>query len=466
MLNTLCLILITCLIFFAFFVLKKKNVKINYKKVLLGLEIAVFALSFFKCVMNDDFIHVINGGEIYGVVCNKTDILETIVRWVVLTTEVLTITLLVTNHKHVKTILFYVCLPLMILSSLYFDKSLSYYLTNANIGAVILPNFLTYVLLYSEMIILMIIPLMIKFLDCEDINPSNKNEWISMIKLGVFSLFTCVPFLTFPSLFGHTSVEIQVFNLVHIGWILSIIAVYCLFYFFFRKELQEVRRTILSIMVIFLFLHFNMCFKVGITISRLPFQLCNLASYLFVIILFTKNKGLFNFIFLANPVGALIAVATLSETGEIFRYWMIHYLVEHLWVCVIPLLFVALGEFEFPTLKKATKSYLLWFNIYFFSMLLFNCVENGLIVKNFSNNVINDVNFFFLIDCPVKDVLPFYKDLLIGKINLLGQDVYIVYLLFIYVVFSVLCYVLYFGQAGLFKLASIIKKENRKYLFE
>ena len=99
-------------------------------------------------------------------------------------------------------------------------------------------------------------------------------------------------------------------------------------------------------------------------------------------------------------------------------------------------------------------------------MLLFDCIQNGLIYKNFGNSVINDVNFFFLIECPVKDVLPFYKDLLIGKVNLFGQEVYIVYLLFIYVVFSGLCYLLYFAQAGLFKLASVIKKEKHNYLFE
>ena len=80
-------------------------------------------------------------------------------------------------------------------------------------------------------------------------------------------------------------------------------------------------------------------------------------------------------------------------------------------------------------------------------------------------HIINSVNYFYLLDCPVKDVLPFYKDLMIGHIKIFNVDLYIVYLLFIYVVFTALCYLLYFIQVLFFKLAIYLKYQSAKILF-
>ncbi|MDD7316840.1 MAG: YwaF family protein [Bacillales bacterium] len=453
------------LIVFGVFCLLKKKTNINFKIIFYVLEGILFTSMFVKCFMHDSFIYVINDGELYGVYSNNTDIKESFIRWVMMFSQIIFLNLAINNNKFNKILSAYICLPLVFISSLFFDNSLSYFLNYEHVLAFRFPNVLTIIILYLEMLSSLLIPITLLFYNKDELKIEQKHDYAVLVKLGIFSLLTCIPFLFYPSLFGQSEIQIKFMNTTHIMWIVSIALIYCLFYFCFQNEDISIRESILTVLILYLFFHFNSCFKVGLTLWRLPFQLCNLASYLFVIIMVCKKQSLFNFLFVANPVGALIAIITLSETGPIFKYWIIHYLIEHLWVFIIPLLFISFKIFKIPNIKQLTKSYFIWFSIYYFSMLFLNVFINGVLVPNFGSTIINSVNYFYLLDCPVKDVLPFYKDLMIGHIKIFNVDLYIVYLLFIYVVFTALCYLLYFIQVLFFKLAIYLKNQSAKILF-
>ena len=77
---------------------------------------------------------------------------------------------------------------------------------------------------------------------------------------------------------------------------------------------------------------FSMMYNVSaeLTCFKFPLQLCNLASYLMLFTLLTKNNKLFNFTLIINVVGAVIAMVVLDVDGNGVGYlWNVHYIVEH-----------------------------------------------------------------------------------------------------------------------------------------
>ncbi|MCQ2087614.1 MAG: YwaF family protein [Bacilli bacterium] len=440
--------------------IRKKNVSFNYKLISKILVISLLVISMLKAIAADGFTIVINGGEIYGVESDKTDIFESIIRCGLLATECLIFTSLILDNKSVKWILSRISLPFITLSLVYFYFSVSYFTNPASFGMYFIPPVLAAILLTFEYAIVFAICLGIHLFDKAKLE--TKEEKIATIKLGIISQLVCIPFLVFGAIFGSTSLEMSVMSPAHIGWIVSIPVVYCVIYFLFKNENKDIKLAMLAVMCFFLMIHMTSSFKVGYQTNRLPLQLCNLAPYIFVLLLFVRKKSLFNWIYVANPVGAIVAVFTLADRDFIFCFWMIHYLVEHLYVFIIPILFVTFGVFERPSIKQLLKDYFIWFSIYFGVCLLFNCIHNGLVYPNAGIEWINDVNFFYLLDCPVKDVLPFYSALEFIKINLFGQEFFLGYIGFIYVVFSALSFLLYYIQEGIFKLTEIIKNRKTK----
>ena len=121
-------------VFVTFFLLKKKNICFNSILITKILAFSLLAIVILKATVADGFTTVINGGEIYGIESNKTDVIESIIRCGLLSSECLIFSLLVTNNKSVKWILSHITLPFIVLALIYFYFSVDYLANPVNFG--------------------------------------------------------------------------------------------------------------------------------------------------------------------------------------------------------------------------------------------------------------------------------------------------------------------------------------------
>lgn len=130
----------------------------------------------------------------------------------------------------------------------------------------------------------------------------------------------------------------------------------------------------------------------GLNLTRLPFQLCNIGAFFFIVCIPLKLEKMFYFCGIANVVGGLVACFALDEQGLIFEFWKVHYFYEHTLIIAIPILVAALGIFPKMTPKKL-KYFFIGFTAYFFF-----CLISGTILNGISDITGRTVNYFFLFD--------------------------------------------------------------------
>lgn len=441
--------------FVLMFMLKKQNKKLNLSRLTKILGFTMLGVILIKAWAADGMLRVINGGIIYQSedYVKVHDFGESFVRIALLALECMFLSLMVSNNKRVKWILAFVGLPLFAFTAIYFPRSVQYFLNPIKFqGIYFVKENAAAILLILEYVLLFLGLLLIYFFDDykltkEDIRPT--------IKTGVFSLIVCIPFYVFATIFGTTNIIFGVFNIVHIAWILSIPLLYILILLLFKKEDEKTRFSVLATIVFYMVIHMTCFAKVGYRSSRFPLQPCNIAPYICMLLLFTKNKRIFNCLSIANPTGAFIGILA-TDTGNIFNFWMSHYVIEHTYVFMLPLLFVRFGFMERDNFKKVIKDFFICIAVYGTFCLLLDCIHNGLIMNAINNEYINDINFFFLIECPLD--LPFLGALQSFGFKLFGQMIYPLYILFIVSAYSVLSFILYFISVGFTTLTKLTKK--------
>ena len=169
---------------------------------------------------------------------------------------------------------------------------------------------------------------------------------------------------------------------------------YCDIYIFKNKDYQT-RYELCVFLCIQLFMHYNSTYIMGFTFKKLPFQLCNLAAYFFLIAIVFKRKRLFNFAYIANLVGAAIAVAAPDVEDGIFSFWYVHFVMEHMQVFAIP---VIIGLLNLPRFKKKDLKDVFWLFYLLFFRLISGTLLNGLALKTGDTGF--KVNYFYLFDQP------------------------------------------------------------------
>ena len=119
-----------------------------------------------------------------------------------------------------------------------------------------------------------------------------------------------------------------------------------------------------------------------------PFHLCNTAMFIVPLCLIFRLKKLFYFTYFINVLGAVFAMLmpnynemTPLLSAHTFEFWYNHWIASFM-----PLLIVALKVFNRPKIKEFYWS-MLWFFIYFVSMLILNVVFTA---KG------HDVDYFFI----------------------------------------------------------------------
>ena len=102
----------------------------------------------------------------------------------------------------------------------------------------------------------------------------------------------------------------------------------------------------------------------------LPFQLCSISMFFAIILLFTKNKTIFNFVFYTGILGGLISlfIPTFGYNSGYYRYYQ--YEVAHGVLILIPIYFLAV--YEYVPMKNETIKAFLTLQIISIFIVIFN----------------------------------------------------------------------------------------------
>lgn len=279
-----------------------------------------------------------------------------------------------------------------------------------------------------------------------------------------------VTYLSFPVylpqfFFGHVDIEMQRFTVPHLIWMALIPVIIVAIYFIFRKKSYETRYLLVLAMSWALMYQFTYMFSgaAELNIMKLPLQLCNLGSYLALIMLHKKNEKIYHFTLIVNVVGALIAIIILDivkKDSSLTHFFVIHYIVEHTKVMVIPILCLILKVFK-PLNLKSLKHFSIGFTIYWAFILVLGTISNGLKrMPEFSKiNSFFTANHLFMFDKDTARGLVGFTDPLFenGVIKFGHFEIYPLIQLLVYVVFMAICIGVFF------LIYALTTKQRRAY---
>ena len=101
----------------------------------------------------------------------------------------------------------------------------------------------------------------------------------------------------------------------------------------------------------------------------LPFQLCSISMFLAIVLLFTKNKTIFNFVLFTGILGGLISLLfpVIGYDSSYYRYYQ--YEIAHGILILTPIYFVAVYNYV-PTKIETIYSFLILQGIMVFMLVL------------------------------------------------------------------------------------------------
>ena len=302
------------------------------------------------------------------------------------------------------------------------------------------------------LLIELIIPLVLLIFEKHRFTFKDKNEIKNYLLVLLSMLLLMVPIYIPQVIFGFSNIIFKAYGIIHIGWLLFIVVEIILLIKIFKNKSYEEQYILCLILALVTLFQYNSMFSLTISFKRLPLQLCNLASYfLIVIAIITKNKHIFNFNFIVNALGALIAILMpdLDNKG-IFNVWNMHFITEHTHILIVPIL--ALTFKIFPRIDKdSLKDAFIGFSICFVFCLVFGTFMNGLVKMTGETKF--EVNYLFMFDMKkATEVLTFIKG--IATIEIAFGKYFICY-----PVVQILVYVVYFSLCiGVWLLIKLIYK--------
>ena len=128
-----------------------------------------------------------------------------------------------------------------------------------------------------------------------------------------------------------------------------------------------------------------------------PLHLCNLAMILIALCYIFRLKRLFYFTYFINVFGALLAMLmpNYGAYDSMFNPSIIYFWVNHCCAFTMPLLGVALNEFERPKMKQFLYSSL-WFLLYYVIVMTANTMFTAFAGTATKFGVIHSTDFFFI----------------------------------------------------------------------
>lgn len=416
----------------SFFVIRKLPEKKR------SLYIKIFAIIYFlvcfaKVFFADGFIWIINGGFYGDTLYEKTDILQSLLRWGMYFSCLITTTAACTKPRVFKNISVYFCLPVMIVAMFFFKNFMAYYMDGLGRG-IQATYWVRAMILGAEFVLGILIPILIT-LNGHYFNVKSGKEWALFCGILPLLFLTTFPVYIPQSLFGYTQIVMKPLGIVNILWIVITISIILILIKVFRNKDYDTRYAVCLWLALDLFIHYNQLYLMGFSISRLPFQLCNLGAYFFILVMVFKWKRLYEFSFVANIVGTIIAMSVPDMSSHGLAYfWNIHFIFEHGLVLIVPSVIMGLNIFSRLT-KKSLLYIFVGFTIYF----MFCSIAGSLLnIYGYSNN------YFYIFD-PMKitDIVPFLSFTTKRFFTVNGYILYPIYQLMIFLLYSGLMLLFY-----------------------
>lgn len=409
----------------------------KFDVLLRALTLAFCAIGFFRFFLSDAFVYVINGAWLDGVYYDKTDVFHSIMRWGYYTSYTVIPMAVFFKSRFFRNVASYVSMPFAILSTIFFGDFMEYFLSPDGKG-IHMPPALRYAYFIIELTLAVAIPLLIQIKYKHYLNVNDREE-VKNLLIGILPLLAItVPVYLPQSLLGYGVRIPSTFGNYHIVWICVLFVVTLALYYVFRFRSRHDRYMLCMFLTLVLFFHYNSLYLMGVTIKRLPFQLCNIAAYFYLVAMIFDLKKMFQFCFIANVVGTLIAILAPDFAIGDYSFWNTHYIIEHSLVLIIPAM--VMGLRICPRLTPKSIKYLF---VGFTSYFLFAFVA-GTILNGYSDITGERVNYFFMFDLEMAfDYAPFLTFTENYHVTFGRFEFYPLVVAIIYVAFSILCCLFY-----------------------
>ena len=192
---------------------------------------------------------------------------------------------------------------------------------------------------------------------------------------------------------------------------------------------------------------------------RWPLHLCNLAMILLPLCFVFRLKRLFYFTYFINVFGATLAMLmpNYNQYSGIFSPDTLYFWVNHCCAYMLPLLGVALYEFDRPKMKQFLYSSL-WFFIYFVCVLTMNAFFTAFAGTETPFGTISGTDYFFINSKFIADKLGQWAENIFDSaatINISGKTLtfHPLYQIIYYVTYALLGFGIWFIYQLMFDVA-------------
>ena len=412
--------------------------------------IVFMSLGFLRFFLPDGFLNVINGAWVSQVRFESTDYLNLVLRWGYYTSYAVIPMAVFTKSRLFKNAAGYFSAVFAVLVTVFFGDFMEYFLMERTVVVsgyqLTVSEAFRYVQFIAELALAIAIPVALHINEKHVFNVKSLSEWRNFL-LGIPGiLIAMMPVYAPQAILGYDVFIPAKFSNYHLIWLAVAFVITLAMYYLFRFKSYDTRYNLCLFLTIVLFFHYNSFYLSGVTIKRLPFQLCNIAAYFYMIAVPLKLKKMMHFCFLANVVGTLFAMLLPDFSRGNFSFANTHFIWEHTIVLLIPAL--AMGLRVFPRVNlKSLKYYFVGFTAYF----LFSFVV-GTILNGYADVTGQTVNYFFMFDLKMAfDYFPFLKFTENYHLTFGRFEAYPLVVSIIYVGFSILNGLFYLLVRALYK---------------
>ena len=421
----------------ALLLLLAKRSDTAFYKTLRIFTVIFCAVGFFRFMLCDGFIFVINGGLMDEVFYETKDILSTVIRWGYFASYSILPMAVFTKSRLFRNLACYYSLPFSVLTAVYFERFMSYFATDTGRG-IFMPADLRRVYFVAELVLAISIVLTLCVREKHFVRVTDPWEIVRFLIAIPFIAFCAMPAYVPQSIFGYSNLQIKSFGVAHWVWIAGLVVITFLLYRIFRFRSWEDRYNLCLFLTLALFYHYNSLYLMGFSLPRLPIQLCNLAAFFYIIAIPFKMNRFFQFCFIVNITGTLIAILSPDFGTTGLGFWNLHYIFEHSLVLIIPVL--AMGLRIFP---RVTRRSLKYAAIGFVCYFVF-CAIGGGLLNIFSDHTGQEINYFFMFD--IDKAESFVAAISAARALPVTIGAFIFYpilMIVVFIAFSLLCLVFY-----------------------
>ncbi len=445
---SLIVIALSCAVVFLLQYLFNKSVIKKPLWVLKGMTVAFCLIGLVRLFLSDAFPET---------ALNMADPYQVFLRWGYYTSYAIIPISIFFDSRLFRNIASYFTLPVAIVAAISFEDTFAYF-TAPGAGGFYCALWFRYCFYILELVLAISLPALMQLQYKHVINIKDKKEILNLIVALPLIHLQMMPAYIPQSINRDPQISMSMFGPLHLGWIVLLIAEGVLLHFIFRKRSEKDKYLLLVFLVFAQMYNTNSAMLRGMTLSRLPLQLCSIAAFFYFYTILSKNRKMFNFCYLANIVGGFIAIVLAAFDVAPLQFWNIHYMYEHAFVMLVPILAMSLGIF--PHLdRSAVKDMFKYFSIYFFCAFIGGTIINGLDTVPGTY----PVNCFYMFDLDeALSYLPFVG--FVGKVHweFKGFEVYPLLVGVIYSVFTLLNMLFYFMTQGLYKIGAAVRKAGKK----